>query len=134
MNDWIELPGCQYITATSCTFSLPNLNVFDDIKFRIRAERGNSTSAWHIVDSFIPFLKGKTQSLAEVYGFCSKHCQTTSLSRCIHVRGLGTKISLNLQPPQDMAPFQCFLSSDGSQSMVSPQDPCRVFVKTKLLS
>ncbi|XP_040836687.1 interferon alpha/beta receptor 1-like isoform X1 [Ochotona curzoniae] len=59
MNDWIELPGCQYITATSCTFSLPNLNVFDDIKFRIRAERGNSTSAWHIVDSFIPFLKAQ---------------------------------------------------------------------------
>ncbi|XP_058517668.1 interferon alpha/beta receptor 1 isoform X1 [Ochotona princeps] len=59
MNDWTELPGCQYIMGTSCTFSLPNVNVFDEIKFRIRAERGNSTSAWHSVDSFIPFHKAQ---------------------------------------------------------------------------
>ncbi|XP_051689577.2 interferon alpha/beta receptor 1 isoform X1 [Oryctolagus cuniculus] len=59
MNNWIQLPGCQYVADTECTFSFLKLNVLDEITLRIRAERGNSTSAWYIVDSFIPFLKAQ---------------------------------------------------------------------------
>lgn len=59
MSNWIPLPGCQHVAGTECTFSFLKLNVLDEITLRIRAERGNSTSAWYIVDSFIPFLKAQ---------------------------------------------------------------------------
>ncbi|XP_053513769.1 interferon alpha/beta receptor 1 isoform X2 [Artibeus jamaicensis] len=55
-NNWMKLPGCQYIASTNCDFSLldTNINVYDEIKLRIRAEEGNSTSPWHELDAFIP--------------------------------------------------------------------------------
>ncbi|XP_014642303.1 PREDICTED: interferon alpha/beta receptor 1 [Ceratotherium simum simum] len=59
MDDWTELPGCQYITSTQCDFSSLQLNVYDELKLRIRAEKGNNTSPWYEVDSFIPFHKAQ---------------------------------------------------------------------------
>ncbi|XP_076974985.1 interferon alpha/beta receptor 1-like isoform X2 [Tamandua tetradactyla] len=59
MDNWIKLPGCQYITSTKCSFSSANLKVYQEIKLRVRAEKGNSTSPWYEVDPFIPFLKAQ---------------------------------------------------------------------------
>ncbi|XP_037688239.1 interferon alpha/beta receptor 1 isoform X1 [Choloepus didactylus] len=59
MDNWIKLPGCQYITGTKCNFSSAKLNVYKEIKLRIRAEKGNNTSPWYEVDSFIPFQKAQ---------------------------------------------------------------------------
>ncbi|KAI5182043.1 Interferon Alpha/Beta Receptor 1 [Manis pentadactyla] len=57
MDNWMKLPGCQYVTSTKCNFSSLKLNVYEKIKLRIRAEKGNSTSPWYELDSFIPFQK-----------------------------------------------------------------------------
>ncbi|KAK2496581.1 hypothetical protein MC885_015313, partial [Smutsia gigantea] len=57
MDNWMKLPGCQYVTSTKCNFSSLKLNVYEKIKLRIRAEKGNNTSPWYELDSFIPFQK-----------------------------------------------------------------------------
>ncbi|XP_014699230.3 interferon alpha/beta receptor 1 [Equus asinus] len=59
IDDWIKLPGCQYVTSTQCDFSSLQLNVYDEVKLRVRAEKGNDTSPWYEVDSFIPFQKAQ---------------------------------------------------------------------------
>ncbi|XP_007939497.1 interferon alpha/beta receptor 1 [Orycteropus afer afer] len=59
MDNWIKLPGCQYITSTECNFSSVELNVFEEVRLRIRAEKGNKTSQWSMVDWFIPFRKAQ---------------------------------------------------------------------------
>ncbi|XP_012373471.1 interferon alpha/beta receptor 1 [Dasypus novemcinctus] len=59
MDNWIKLPGCQSVTSTECNFSSVKLNVYEKIKLRIRAEKGNHTSPWYEVDSFIPFQKAQ---------------------------------------------------------------------------
>ncbi|XP_063495417.1 interferon alpha/beta receptor 1 isoform X6 [Symphalangus syndactylus] len=56
MDNWIKLPECQNITSTKCNFSSLKLNVYEEIKLRIRAEKEN-TSSWYEVDSFTPFRK-----------------------------------------------------------------------------
>ncbi|XP_006886853.1 PREDICTED: interferon alpha/beta receptor 1 [Elephantulus edwardii] len=55
LDNWLKLPECQYITDTKCNFSAVHLDIFEDVKLRIRAEKGNKTSPWYEVDSFIPF-------------------------------------------------------------------------------
>ncbi|XP_003410200.1 interferon alpha/beta receptor 1 isoform X1 [Loxodonta africana] len=59
MRNWEKLPGCQYITGTMCNFSSVKLNVFEKIKLRVRAEKGNETSPWHEVGSFVPYRKAQ---------------------------------------------------------------------------
>ncbi|XP_036098612.1 interferon alpha/beta receptor 1 isoform X1 [Molossus molossus] len=59
MNNWIKLPGCQYVTGTKCDFSSLKINVYEKIKLRIRAEEGNRTSPWHELDAFIPFQQAQ---------------------------------------------------------------------------
>ncbi|XP_043449641.1 interferon alpha/beta receptor 1 isoform X2 [Prionailurus bengalensis] len=57
-NDtWLKLPGCQSVTSTKCNFSSLKLNVYEKVKLRVRAEKGNETSPWHNVDAFAPFEK-----------------------------------------------------------------------------
>ncbi|KAF0880042.1 INAR1 protein, partial [Crocuta crocuta] len=59
-NDtWLKLPGCQSIISTKCDFSSLKVNIYEKVKLRIRAEKGNETSPWHNVDAFTPF--GKAQ-------------------------------------------------------------------------
>ncbi|XP_027970735.1 interferon alpha/beta receptor 1 [Eumetopias jubatus] len=59
-NDtWVKLPGCQSVASTKCNFSSVKLNVYEEIKLRIRAEKDGNTSPWHYVDSFTLF--GKAQ-------------------------------------------------------------------------
>ncbi|XP_029794898.1 interferon alpha/beta receptor 1 [Suricata suricatta] len=59
-NDtWLKLPGCQSITSTKCNFSSLKLNIYEEVKLRIRAEKGNDTSPWHNVDAFTPFEKAQ---------------------------------------------------------------------------
>nr|XP_024653018.1 interferon alpha/beta receptor 1-like [Macaca nemestrina] len=58
MDNWIKLPGCQNMTSTKCNFSSLKLNIYDEIKLRIRAEKEN-TSSWCEVDSFTPFRKAQ---------------------------------------------------------------------------
>lgn len=59
-TDWTELPTCQHITASECTFSAGALNnIYEDVQLRIRAERGNDASAWYEVDSFVPYLEAQ---------------------------------------------------------------------------
>lgn len=75
MDNWIELPGCQYIAGTKCDFSSLKINVYEKIKLRIRAEEGNRTSPWHELDEFIPFQKGETELPAEsrwVVEYCGR--------------------------------------------------------------
>ncbi|XP_052597126.1 interferon alpha/beta receptor 1 isoform X2 [Peromyscus californicus insignis] len=57
MENWLKLPGCQHITGTECKFSLLDTNVYIKISFRVRAEKGKSTSPWNEGDPFIPFQK-----------------------------------------------------------------------------
>ncbi|KAM4889189.1 interferon alpha/beta receptor 1-like [Thomomys bottae] len=57
INSWKKLPGCQHIMGTECDFSALHVNVYENVKLRIRAEKGNSTSSWHEVDPFIPFME-----------------------------------------------------------------------------
>ncbi|KAM6224029.1 interferon alpha/beta receptor 1 [Rhynchocyon petersi] len=59
MDNWLKLPGCQSITDTKCDFSSVKLNVFEGVKLRVRAEKGNRTSPWYEVDSFVPFQKAQ---------------------------------------------------------------------------
>ena len=67
MDNWIKLPGCQYVTSTECNFSSIKLkSVYEKIKLRIRAETGNSTSPWYEVEPFIPFQEGKKKLPAEL--------------------------------------------------------------------
>ncbi|XP_034371587.1 interferon alpha/beta receptor 1 isoform X1 [Arvicanthis niloticus] len=54
--EWIKVPECQHIPRTNCEFSL-KVSAYDDIKFRLRAEEGNSTSSWKETDPFIPVYK-----------------------------------------------------------------------------
>ncbi|GAB5576298.1 interferon alpha/beta receptor 1 isoform X1 [Prionailurus iriomotensis] len=59
-NDtWLKLPGCQSVTSTKCNFSSLKLNVYEKVKLRVRAEKGNETSPWHNVDAFAPFEKAQ---------------------------------------------------------------------------
>nr|XP_019585768.1 PREDICTED: interferon alpha/beta receptor 1 [Rhinolophus sinicus] len=55
IDNWIKLPECQYITSTKCNFPSPDINVYEEMKLRIRTEKGNSASPWYEVDPFIPF-------------------------------------------------------------------------------
>ncbi|XP_012602506.3 interferon alpha/beta receptor 1 [Microcebus murinus] len=57
MDNWIKLPGCQYITSTKCSFSSPKLDIYEEIKLRLRAEQGNTS--WYEVISFMPFEKAQ---------------------------------------------------------------------------
>ncbi|XP_036059810.1 interferon alpha/beta receptor 1 isoform X2 [Onychomys torridus] len=57
MENWLKLPGCQHITGTECKFSLLDTNIYIKIWFRVRAEKGMSTSPWNEADPFIPFHK-----------------------------------------------------------------------------
>ncbi|KAG8518537.1 Interferon alpha/beta receptor 1, partial [Galemys pyrenaicus] len=57
-TNWSGVPGCQHITGTRCDFSLRE-NVYEDIDLHIRAQKGNSTSPWSKVYSFIPFKKAQ---------------------------------------------------------------------------
>ncbi|XP_047419956.1 interferon alpha/beta receptor 1 isoform X2 [Sciurus carolinensis] len=59
MDDWIKLPGCQHTAGTKCYFSLPDLDVYEELQLRIRTEKGNDTSSWSEVYSFIPFNKAQ---------------------------------------------------------------------------
>ncbi|XP_022371732.1 interferon alpha/beta receptor 1 [Enhydra lutris kenyoni] len=56
---WLQLPGCQSVASTECNFSSVKLNVYEEIKLRIRAEEGNNTSPWRYVDSFTLFEKAQ---------------------------------------------------------------------------
>lgn len=64
MGNWEKLPGCQNITSTKCNFFLLEINVCEELNLRIRAEKGNDTSSWSVVDPFIPMNQGKKQSPA----------------------------------------------------------------------
>ncbi|XP_037380914.1 interferon alpha/beta receptor 1 [Talpa occidentalis] len=59
INNWLDLPGCQYVTGTRCNFSSLKPNVYAEIHLRVRAEKGNSTSPWCKVYSFVPFKKAQ---------------------------------------------------------------------------
>lgn len=48
-------------------FSSPEMNVYEEMELRVRAEKGNDTSPWTDVDSFIPFQQGKEKLPAELH-------------------------------------------------------------------
>ncbi|XP_053420542.1 interferon alpha/beta receptor 1 [Nycticebus coucang] len=54
-DNWIRLPECQHVTGTECSFPLPPVNVFEETKFRVKAEQGNTS--WCEAISLIPFAK-----------------------------------------------------------------------------
>ncbi|KFO21613.1 Interferon alpha/beta receptor 1 [Fukomys damarensis] len=57
MDNWIKLPGCQHITGSKCNFSSLDINFYENITLRIRAEEEKHTSLWYHTDTFIPFEK-----------------------------------------------------------------------------
>ncbi|KAM5278344.1 interferon alpha/beta receptor 1 isoform 1-T1 [Hipposideros larvatus] len=59
IDNWIKLPECQYVTSTKCSFTSPDINVYEEMKLRIRAEKGNSTSPWYEVAPFVPFQQAQ---------------------------------------------------------------------------
>ncbi|XP_015415723.1 PREDICTED: interferon alpha/beta receptor 1 [Myotis davidii] len=59
VDNWTKLPGCQHVTSATCDFSSLKMNVYEEIKLRIRAEEGNNTSPWHELDTFIPFQQAR---------------------------------------------------------------------------
>lgn len=112
MDNWMKLPGCQYVTSTKCNFSSLKLNVYEKIKLRIRAEKGNNTSPWYELNSFIPFQKGKKTLPAELqYISFLKYCQNSALPQPIilhdAVSHLRKSIPLILLPIPVMAYTSC---------------------------
>ncbi|ELW62056.1 Interferon alpha/beta receptor 1 [Tupaia chinensis] len=87
MDKWNKLPGCQYITSTKCNFSSLKLNVYEEIKLRVRAEKGNDTSSWHEVDSFIPFQKAQI-------GPPEVHLEAEDKAIIVNISPPGTKDSV----------------------------------------
>uniref|UniRef100_K9IYP2 Interferon alpha/beta receptor 1 n=1 Tax=Desmodus rotundus TaxID=9430 RepID=K9IYP2_DESRO len=59
MSNWMKLPGCQYIASTNCDFSSLKISVYDEVKLRVRAEEGNSTSPWRELGPFIPYEEAR---------------------------------------------------------------------------
>ncbi|XP_036921178.1 interferon alpha/beta receptor 1 isoform X2 [Sturnira hondurensis] len=88
-NNWMKLPGCQYIASTNCDFSSLNINinVYDEIKLRIRAEEGNSVSPWQELDPFVP------QHKAQI-GPPKVHLEAEDKAIIIHISPPGGKDSL----------------------------------------
>ncbi|XP_023046424.2 interferon alpha/beta receptor 1 isoform X2 [Piliocolobus tephrosceles] len=86
MDNWIKLPGCQNITSTKCNFSSLKLNIYEEIKLRIRAEKEN-TSSWYEVDSFTPFRKAQI-------GPPEVHLEAEDKAIVIHISPPGTKDSV----------------------------------------
>ncbi|KAL2805373.1 interferon alpha/beta receptor 1 isoform 7 precursor, partial [Daubentonia madagascariensis] len=87
MDNWIKLPGCQYITSTKCSFSSLELNVYEEIKLRVRAEQGNDTSSWYEVISFIPFEKAQI-------GPPEVHLEAEDKAIIVNISPPGTKDSI----------------------------------------
>ncbi|XP_073928869.1 interferon alpha/beta receptor 1 isoform X1 [Castor canadensis] len=87
LDNWIKLPGCQYIAGTKCDFSSVKLNVYDKLKLRLRAEKGNNTSLWHEVGSFVPFLKAHI-------GPPGIHLEAEDKAIIIHISRPGKKDSV----------------------------------------
>ncbi|KAL4681605.1 hypothetical protein H8959_007082 [Pygathrix nigripes] len=86
MDNWIKLPGCQNITSTKCNFSSLKLNIYEEIKLLIRAEKEN-TSSWYEVDSFTPFRKAQI-------GPPEVHLEAEDKAIVIHISPPGTKDSV----------------------------------------
>ncbi|XP_007962798.1 interferon alpha/beta receptor 1 isoform X1 [Chlorocebus sabaeus] len=86
MDNWIKLPGCQNITSTKCNFSSLKLNIYEEIKLRIRAEKEN-TSSWYEVDPFTPFRKAQI-------GPPEVHLEAEDKAIVIHISPPGTKDSV----------------------------------------
>ncbi|EPQ04273.1 Interferon alpha/beta receptor 1 [Myotis brandtii] len=59
VDNWTKLPGCQHVTSATCDFSSLKMNVYEEIKLRIRAEEGDNTSPWRELDTFIPFQQAR---------------------------------------------------------------------------
>ncbi|XP_004711386.1 interferon alpha/beta receptor 1 [Echinops telfairi] len=87
MDNWINLPGCQSITGTRCDFSSDELDVFEQVTLRIRAEKGNETSPWQEVESFVPFQKAQI-------GPPKVHLEAEDKAIVISILPPGTKESL----------------------------------------
>ncbi|XP_075398473.1 interferon alpha/beta receptor 1 [Tenrec ecaudatus] len=87
MDNWMNLPGCQSITGTRCDFSSVKLDVFEQVTLRIRAEKGNETSPWQEVDSFVPFQKAQI-------GPPTVHLEAEDKAIVINILPPGTKDSL----------------------------------------
>uniref|UniRef100_H0XCF1 Interferon alpha/beta receptor 1 n=1 Tax=Otolemur garnettii TaxID=30611 RepID=H0XCF1_OTOGA len=85
-DNWIRLPGCQHVTGTECSFSLPVLNVFKEIKFRVRAEQG-ITSSWCEVISITPFAKAQI-------GPPGVHLEAEDTAIIVKLSSPGTKDSI----------------------------------------
>lgn len=89
MSNWMKLPGCQYIASTNCDFSSLKISVYDEVKLRVRAEEGNSTSPWRELGPFIPYEEGEKKLLAESRRLLNvawtasqgQWCPTSNLSR-----------------------------------------------------
>lgn len=80
----MKLPGCQHVTSATCDFSSLEMNVYEEIKLRIRAEEGDSASPWHELDPFIPFVRGEKQLLdyivSPVHSYQAAHFLTCSFA------------------------------------------------------
>uniref|UniRef100_A0A2K5QG32 Interferon alpha/beta receptor 1 n=1 Tax=Cebus imitator TaxID=2715852 RepID=A0A2K5QG32_CEBIM len=85
-DNWIQLPGCQNITSTKCNFSSVKLNVYEEIKLRIRAEKEN-TSSWYEVDPFTPYNKAQI-------GPPEVHLEAEDKAIMINISPPGTKNSV----------------------------------------
>uniref|UniRef100_A0A2K5E0B3 Interferon alpha/beta receptor 1 n=1 Tax=Aotus nancymaae TaxID=37293 RepID=A0A2K5E0B3_AOTNA len=85
-DNWIKLPGCQNITSTKCNFSSLKLNVYEEIKLRIRAEKEN-TSSWYEVDPFTPYNKAQI-------GPPEVHLEAEDKAIMINISPPGTKNSV----------------------------------------
>lgn len=86
-DDWIKLPECQYVTSTKCNFFTPDINVYEEMKLRIRAEKGNSTSPWYEVAQFLPFQQAQI-------GLPKVHLQAEDKTIIIDISPPGTEDSI----------------------------------------
>ncbi|XP_059542330.1 interferon alpha/beta receptor 1 isoform X2 [Myotis daubentonii] len=95
VDNWTKLPGCQHVTSATCDFSSLKMNVYEEIKLRIRAEEGNSTSPWHELDTFIPFQQARI-------GPPKVHLEAEDKAIAINISPPGAKDSVmwQLENPQ----------------------------------
>nr|XP_027785008.1 interferon alpha/beta receptor 1 isoform X1 [Marmota flaviventris] len=83
VDDWMKLPDCQHIVVNKCHFSPLSSDVYEEVKLRIRAEKGNDSSSWSEVYSFIPFEEAQI-------GPPKVHLEAEDKAITIHISPPGT--------------------------------------------
>ncbi|XP_036205243.1 interferon alpha/beta receptor 1 isoform X2 [Myotis myotis] len=109
VDNWTKLPGCQHVTSATCDFSSLKMHVYEEIKLRIRAEEGNSTSPWRELDTFIPFQQARI-------GPPKVHLEAEDKAIAINISPPGAKDSVMWQQENPQYSVIIWRNASGAQT------------------